>query len=96
MFIKITSIAPLPDYILLIGFTTGEYKLFDLKPIIDKYSPFQALINTPGLYKQAKIDVGGYGIVWNDQLDISSEGLYERGIQCNADVNIDNQKKYSN
>ena len=45
---------------------------YDLKPIINKYLPFKDLVNINGLYKQAKIDVGGYGVIWNDELDISS------------------------
>ncbi len=26
-------------------------------------------------------DVGGYGIVWNDDLDLSCDELWERGVQ---------------
>lgn len=77
MFHKITSLATLPNYVLLVGF--GDvYKQFDLKPYIEKYPPFRAL-TIDGLYKQAKIDIGGFGIIWNDDLDVSSEGVYERG-----------------
>ena len=49
MFIKITSLATLPDFILLVGFASGEYKQFDIKPLIDKYPPFKSLI---GVIKQ--------------------------------------------
>lgn len=82
MFHKITSLATLPDYILLVGFSTGEFRQFDLKPLIRKYLPFQALTDIAGLYETAKIDAGGYGVVWNDDLDISAEGLYEQGVPC--------------
>lgn len=89
MFVKITSIAALPDYILLVGFSTGEFKQFDVKPLIEKYPPFRSLIHVNGLWEQAKIDVGGYGIVWNDDLDLSADGLYEQGVPCRAPENID-------
>ncbi len=82
MFVKITSVATLPGYILLIGFSTGEYKEFDLKPLIKKYAPFKSLKEVEGLYEQVKIDVGGYGLVWNDDLDIAADGLYEKGTVC--------------
>ena len=88
MFIKITSIATLPDYILLIGFADGVFKQFDLKPLINKYPPFKALTSVKGLYECAKIDIGGFGIVWNDELDLSADGLYERGIECSPPQNI--------
>ena len=82
MFHKITSLAKLPDYILLVGFANGEFKQFDLKPLMNKYPPFATLKDVDGLYEQAAIDAGGYGIVWNDDLDISAEGIYEKGIPC--------------
>lgn len=93
MFVKITSVATLPDYILLIGFSTGEFKRFDVKPIIAKYPPFHAFIETNGLFEQAKIDVGGYGIVWNDDLDLSADGLYEHGQPCSPSENVDVYKR---
>ena len=93
MFIKITSLATLPDYILLVGFSTDEYKKFDIKPLIIKYPPFKALVETEGLYEQAKIDVGGYGIVWNDYLDLSADGVYEQGVPCEPPDNIEIYKQ---
>ena len=89
MFVKISSAAALPDYILLVGFTSGEYKQFDLKPLIDKYAPFKSLAQVPGLYEQVKIDAGGYGLIWNDDLDISADGIYEKGTVCSPPNDID-------
>ena len=93
MFHKITSLAMLPDYILLIGFACGEFKQFDLKPLMNKYPPFASLKNVDGLYEQAKIDAGGYGIVWNDDLDISAEGIYEKGVACSAPDDIEKYRQ---
>ena len=63
MYYKITSLVALDDYILLLGFSNGEYKKFDLKPLMKKYPVFKDLETIPNLYKQVKIDIGGYGIV---------------------------------
>ena len=79
---KITSLVALDDYILLLGFSNGEFKKFDLKPLMKKYPPFKDLETIPNLYKQVKIDIGGYGIVWNDYLDLDGTGLYEKGEEC--------------
>lgn len=89
MFMKITSVAALPDYILLVGFSTGEYKQFDLKPLIEKYPPFKSLVQVQGLYEQVKIDMGGYGLIWNDDLDLAADGIYEKGVSCEPPTNID-------
>lgn len=93
MFHKITSLIKLPNYILLVGFQNGEYKQFDLKPYIDKYLPFKALKEINGLYEQGKIDIGGFGIIWNDELDISAESIYEKGISCTQPQNIEDYKQ---
>ena len=93
MFHKITSLATLPDYVLLVGFSSGEFKQFDLKSLMNKDPPFAALKNVNGLYEQAKIDAGGYGIVWNDDLDISAEGIYEKGVACSAPDDIEKYRQ---
>ena len=89
MFYKITSLSTLDNYILLVCFSNGVFKKFDLKPIINKYLPFKDLVNINGLYKQAKIDVGGYGVIWNDELDISSNIIFEKGDEVKPEYNVD-------
>ena len=76
---RITSLKTLENYIIIVSFSTGEYKQFDLKPIIENLSPFKALVDVKGLYEQAKIDAGWYGIVWNDDLDLSAVAIYDNG-----------------
>lgn len=93
MFAKITSVATLPNYVLLVSFATGEYKQFDLKPLINKYQPFKTLTQVEGLYEQVKIDVGGYGLVWNDDLDISADGIYEKGVSCEPVSDVETYRR---
>ena len=89
MYYKITSLVALDDYILLLGFSNGEFKKFDLKPLMKKYPPFKDLETIPNLYKQVKIDIGGYGIIWNDYLDLDGTGLYEKGEECEPVFNFE-------
>lgn len=79
MFYKIISLETFLDYTMLVGFSNGEYRKFDLKPYMEKYPSFKLLENIK-LYKKASIDKKGYGIVWNDEIDLSSNGIYENGI----------------
>ena len=82
MFYKVSSVQPLPDYNLLVNFATGERRRYDVKPLFRKWEPFQALITTRGLFDQVRVDAGGYGVSWNDEIDLSCNELYEHGTQA--------------
>ena len=64
------------DYTLLLTFITGERKLFDFKPLLDDYY-FEPLKNID-FFKKAHIS--GRSVIWNDDIDIAPEYLYENGI----------------
>ena len=64
------------DYKLLITFVTGEKKLFDFKPLLDQVY-YKELKDNEELFKKAT--VGGDTVVWNDEIDIAPEYLYEHG-----------------
>lgn len=76
MFYKIASVKALPDFMLEITFTNQEVKYYDLKPLFQKWPAFENLKNTLGLFEQVKVDAGGYGIFWNDEIDLSCNELY--------------------
>lgn len=78
MFHKIKSIQPLDNYILRVQFAEGIMKLYDLKPWFKEYPLFSKLKGSD-LYYDVYVDVGGHGIVWDDDLDLSCEELYENG-----------------
>lgn len=78
MFYRIVDVNPLPNMCLLVRFTDNIVKEYDIRPLIKTLPAFQAL-GTPDLFKQVRVDIGGYGVVWNDELDISSNELWEKG-----------------
>lgn len=79
MFHKIKSVAPLPEYRLSVQFAEGCTKLYDVKPLFDRIPPFRAL-QEDQLFTEVSVDVGGHGIVWNDDLDLSCDELWENGV----------------
>ena len=79
MFHKIKAVGALSDYRLSVQFVEGVTKIYDVKPLFAKWEPFKALENNPELFSCAEVDVGGYGIVWNDDLDLSCNELFENG-----------------
>ena len=80
MFHIVKEVWPLPDYNLLVNFATGEKKQYNVKPLFEKWEPFMALAITKGLFEQVRVDLGGYGISWNDYIDLSCNELYENGV----------------
>ena len=80
MFYKIKDVKPLEKYKLLVTFQNGEIKEYDVKPLFDKWVVFKDLIYINGLFQQVKVDDGGYGISWNDDIDLSCDELYYNGV----------------
>ncbi len=65
------------QYILKVLFDNGITKEIDFKQKLqdDLYSDLENKI----LFEQAKVDIGGYGISWNDHIDISEYELWDMG-----------------
>ena len=80
MFYRVQAVKPLEKYKLLVTFTNGEIKNYDVKPLFEKWEVFKDLIYINGLFQQVKVDAGGYGISWNDDIDLSCNELYYNGV----------------
>ena len=80
LFHKVKDVAPLPDMQLTVQFANGVTKLYDVKPLMERFPAFCAL-EDEGLFASVEVDQGGYGIVWNDDVDLSCDELWEHGIE---------------
>lgn len=78
---RVKSVTPLQDYVLSIQFEDGVQKEYDVKPLLSKWDAFKALVDVKGLFEQARVDFGGYGIIWNDYIDLSCDELYNNGVE---------------
>lgn len=78
-FHTIKYIKPLENMILEAVFSSGEIKRYDMKKLIKKHEVFKSLENKE-LFNKVKVDIGGYGIVWNESIDLSSEEIWVNGI----------------
>jgi len=79
MFHKVKTVSGLPDYKLSIQFAEGVTKIYNLKPLFKKWKNFAILKQNTDLFYKVTVDKGGYGIVWNDDLDLSCDELFENG-----------------
>lgn len=78
MFYKIKDVTALPNYKLSVQFAQGITKIYNVAPLIEKYKMFEPLKNNE-LFATVEVDVGGYGIIWNDDIDISCDELFVNG-----------------
>jgi len=58
-------------------FQNGEIKSFDVSCLFEKYPQMKALQDRQ-LFLSGKL-VGKYGIIWNDELDLETETVFEAG-----------------
>lgn len=67
---KVKLVEPLENYTLRVEFVDGCTEIIDIKPYIDEFDAFKDLLIVDGLFEQVKVDSGGYGISWNDYIDL--------------------------
>jgi len=75
---KIKFVEPLKDYKLFVIFENGEIKIYSIKNLLNEtaFLPLQDEF----LFMKAKKEENGYGIVWNDEIDISEYEVWKNGI----------------
>ena len=74
-FPKIKSIKIISkNYIIIVLFDNGITKNIDFSEKLKE--DFYSDLKNKLLFEQAKIDEGGYGISWNDDIDISEYELW--------------------
>ena len=78
---KVSKVQVLDDFELLLEFTDGVVKRFDVKPYL--HFPAFERLKHGGLF--AKAHVANGTVVWDDRLDLAPETLYLKG-QDNFEV----------
>lgn len=77
---RITQVETLEKYIIIAVFQNGVEKKYDMCQLFCTIPQFEALKVEPGLFEQVRVDVGGYGVSWNDELDLSAEEIWQNGV----------------
>lgn len=85
---KITQVNALPGYLLLADFSDGAQVCYNVSGLFDRIPAFQDLRDITGLFALVKVDAGGYGVSWNDDLDLSADEIYNAGIQTRAPAEL--------
>ena len=76
---KLKTVTPLHGLALRAVFHNGEERIYAVSRLLDEIPAFKAFSTMPGLFEQASVEPGGHAVVWNDELDLASEEIYENG-----------------
>lgn len=79
MFHKVKGVYPLPCMRLSVVFANGTTKTYEVTPLLERIDAFRVL-EDERVFNGVEVDVGGYGIVWNDDVDLSCDELWENGV----------------
>ena len=86
---RIKEIRALDKFVVSAIFQNGIEKYYDVSQLFSRHSQFRQL-EEKNLFEQVVVDVGGYGISWNDELYLSAEEIWENGVDtgvvCETDV----------
>lgn len=74
---RVTEVRADDEYKLHLTFSNGEKRVYDGTQLLGNDDVFSPLENIY-LFKQAKTD--GCAVVWNDEIDIAPEALYEDSV----------------
>ena len=75
---KIMSASFLDNYIICAQFANGITKKYDLKPLFKELKQFNELKEN-NLFMYGQVDTGGYGVVWDEKIDLSADEIWEKG-----------------
>ena len=78
---RIESVKPLPRRRLLVEFQNGESRVFDCNPLLS--DPRFAGLRNAFLFKAVRVDSGGYGVSWTDEIDLSESEIWIKGTKAN-------------
>ncbi len=82
MFHKIKKVIPKENLIIIAEFENGITKQYDIKGLLEKIEAFN-ILNNESIFNNVVVDTGGYGISWNENVDLSSEEIWENGVEIN-------------
>ena len=77
---KLIKIKPLENKTLDLTYSSGEHKIFDVKPYIE--GSWFGELNDSTYFNSVRIINGGKGIEWENGQDIAPHELYELSVLC--------------
>ncbi|MCL2383061.1 MAG: DUF2442 domain-containing protein [Oscillospiraceae bacterium] len=75
---KIVSVKPIEDMQLIVSFDDGAVRKYDVKKLFSSHPVFKKLEDKE-LFESVKVDMGGSGLAWNDDIDLAEYEIWKNG-----------------
>ena len=79
VFHLIRSLSTKPNMVLVAQFDDGTIKEYDVSQLKIRHCEFKEFDTDSSLFAKVKIDTGGFGVVWNETLDLSANEIWANG-----------------
>jgi hypothetical protein len=84
---KIVSAEAIDNSTLMVEFSNGDRKQYNISKLLEK--PMFSPLKNSGFFRSFQVDASGYGIAWNDEIDLSEYELWQNGTEVDAVVEGD-------
>jgi hypothetical protein len=74
---RVESVKPLEGKRLLVTFVNSVKKVYDCNQLL--HLEMFRLLQNEAFFKSVKVDAEGYGVSWNDEMDLSEYELWVNG-----------------
>lgn len=78
---RIIAVKALDDSTISAVFQNGIEKEYNMRKLYPEFPKFREFETNTELFKLVKVDTGGYGISWNDDLDLCAEDIWDDGVE---------------
>jgi len=86
---RIQAVTARENYTIEVLFFNGDTKQYDIKRLFVVFPQFQQLEESAELFEKVSVDAGGYGVSWNEELDLDAETIWEDGVILETDKKTD-------
>ena len=91
-FPKVESVEPIQNKRLRVTFANGEVRVYDCTPLLASEA-FRAL-KDEAFFRNVHADKSGYGVAWNDDVDLAESELWLHGASGQGVDTTDRQREH--
>ena len=79
---KVKAVVATNDYCLVVTFDNAVIKQYNMEDLIQQ--PRFLPLKNRAVFMTVRVDIGGYGVSWDSEIDLSENELWTHGIELRA------------